>query len=152
MHAGSRGGVLSAGRLRHGVVVYLAGERRRRRLGPPVGMAVELRTALLLGDALAGCRISILVSLVVLVRRGLLSLRYHRRRCADERAVSPVRLDCCTGRARLEEWEPLLGGEIRVCRVLGAGVWLWEKNHDRQAPSLASQRVCHSPLNLRTGQ
>jgi hypothetical protein len=59
------------------------------------------------------------VSPVLRVRRGSFPLRYHRRRCAAERAVSPGRLDCCTGRARLEDREPLLGGEIRGCRVHG---------------------------------
>ena len=90
---------MGAGVLRHLGRVYMAGQRRRGLAGLPVGVAIELRDALLLCDFLAGGRKAILVSLVV--RRVPLRLRYHRRRCGCERAnLSLARLDCCTGRAR----------------------------------------------------
>ena len=90
---------MSAGRLRHLGRVYMAGDRRRGLVSLAVGVAIELRVALLLGDLPAGGRKAILVSLVV--RRVPLRLRYHIRRCGCKRAnLSLARLDCCTGRAR----------------------------------------------------
>lgn len=127
-------------------VGYIAGERRRRRRGLPIGVAVELRVALLLGDALAGGREAILVPLVVLVRRVPLPLRYHRRRCDGERAVSPGRLDCCTGRARLGDGAPLLGGNIRGVVCWGAVVCSEGKSrHQARMWQLPSARslACH---------
>jgi len=94
---------------------------------------VEGGAALLLGDALSRGGQAILVSLVVLVRRAPLRLRYHRRRCAGGRAVlSPGGLGCSTGRARLGNGgrcskgqagrERMGGGGRRWCRGGEAGV------------------------------
>lgn len=83
--------------LRHGAVYMAAVERglRRRRGGwLPIGMAVEVAEALLLDDAFARGSVARLMSLVVRVRLAGLLPRYHRRRCAGERAVLPGRLDC----------------------------------------------------------
>jgi hypothetical protein len=62
-----------------------------------------------------------------LVRRASLRLRYHRRRCGCKsgQSSSPDRLDCCTGRARLEDREPLrcsVGGCVGVSCADGGWV------------------------------
>lgn len=122
---GGSGGRRGAGRVLRHLVVYIAGERRRRGLGPPIGVAVELRNALLLCDPLPRLRDSTLMSLVVQGRVPF-SLRYHRRRWAGGRSASHVDSAAGTGRARLEDREPRCGRESSAgwwwCLVREAGV------------------------------
>jgi hypothetical protein len=120
-HGGDGGGVVESagggrrvrgaagGRLHRGrwllllLLLYCGGWERGRGVWGSIGCAVERRIALLALDALAGGCQATLVPSVMLGCRVLPPLSYHRRRCAGKRGVSPSRLDCCTGRASLEE-------------------------------------------------
>lgn len=78
------------------VVIYIYRRRRSWRVeGLSIGVAVELRVALLFGDALAGGCEAILMSLVMLVRRVLLVPRHHEGLGAGARlqTFSPDWLD-----------------------------------------------------------
>jgi hypothetical protein len=85
------------------LLLYCVGRKLGRGVWVSIGAAVERGVALLPLDALAGGCQATLVSSVMLGCRVLPPLCYHRRRCAGKQAVSPGRLDCCTGRASLEE-------------------------------------------------
>jgi hypothetical protein len=103
-----RGG---GGRRRHRGV-YVARGRRRRRLGLPIGVAVEVWVAALPGNALSDGRgEAILVVSGRAVRLAPLPLRYHvRGRRRAESADTAGRLGCNTGRARLGDGGAGCGG------------------------------------------
>lgn len=61
------------------MLIYILGERRVGRSGLSIGIAVEDRIGLLLGDPPPGGSKAALMSLVVLVRRVFGLLRWHQR-------------------------------------------------------------------------
>jgi hypothetical protein len=116
-------------------------------MGPSIGVAVELGVALLPGDALAGSREAILVSLVVLVRIPVPLFLRHHRGAMGRRIVSPGRLDCCTGRARLEKRKPLLAGGMGGGRVREGVVLFGRETRSRPAKSRHKRCLAESPAS-----